>query len=46
MCALIGIVGCMIGDFAGRLVFEKLDAKKLKYVIYAGMIISGIVMLF
>lgn len=46
LCALIGIVGCMIGDFAGRLVFDKLDAKKLKYVIYAGMIISGIVMLF
>ena len=44
--ALIGIVGCLIGDYAGRFVFNKLDSNKLKYVIYIGMIISGIVMLF
>ena len=46
ICALIGIVGCLIGDYAGRFVFNKLDSNKLKYVIYIGMIISGIVMLF
>ena len=43
---LIGIVGCMAGDFIGKAVFKKLDGKKLKLVIYLGMILSGIVMFF
>lgn len=41
----IGIVGCMVGDALGRIVFEKLDSGKLKRIIYIGMIISGITML-
>ena len=45
LCAAVGIVGCLAGDFLGRKVFDKLDAKKLKYIIYIGMIISGILML-
>lgn len=43
--AAVGIVGCLAGDLLGRLVFDKLDAKKLKYIIYIGMIISGVMML-
>ncbi|MBQ8551103.1 MAG: sulfite exporter TauE/SafE family protein [Clostridia bacterium] len=42
--AVIGMVGCMSGDFVGRKIFSKLDGKKLKQIIYIGMIISGIVM--
>lgn len=42
---VVGMVGCFLGDFVGKLVFDKLDAKKLKTIIYIGMIISGIVML-
>ncbi|MBE7011773.1 MAG: sulfite exporter TauE/SafE family protein [Ruminococcaceae bacterium] len=43
--AAIGMVGCMIGDSIGRLVFKRLDSAKLKMVIYTGMILSGIIML-
>ncbi|MBQ8600011.1 MAG: sulfite exporter TauE/SafE family protein [Clostridia bacterium] len=42
----IGMIGCMIGDFIGKKVFDKLDSDKLKKIIYIGMIISGIVMFF
>lgn len=44
--SLIGIVGCMLGDFIGSKVFDKLDSDKLKKIIYIGMILSGIVMFF
>ncbi len=44
--ATIGVIGCMIGDFIGKIVFDSLDSNKLKLVIYIGMIISGVVMLF
>ena len=44
--SLIGIAGCMLGDFIGSKVFDKLDSDKLKKIIYIGMIISGAVMLF
>ena len=44
--AFIGMVGCMTGDFLGKKVFDKLDSNKLKPIIYVGMLISGIVMLF
>jgi uncharacterized membrane protein YfcA len=44
--AAIGIVGCMVGDFVGKKVFDKLDSKRLRSVIYIGMLISGIVMFF
>lgn len=43
--ALIGMAGCLVGDFIGKLVFDKLDAKKLKTIIYFAMIISGILMI-
>ncbi|MBE6727457.1 MAG: sulfite exporter TauE/SafE family protein [Ruminococcaceae bacterium] len=43
--AAIGFGGCLIGDFIGKFVFDKLNAKTLKYVIYIGMIISGIIMI-
>lgn len=44
--ALIGFAGCMAGDFLGKKVFNRLDSKKLKTVIYIGMILSGILMIF
>ena len=44
--AAVGIIGCMIGDWLGKKVFDKLDGKKLKRIIYIGMIISGIMMFF
>ena len=44
ICAAVGMIGCMVGDFLGKLVFDKLDTKKLRTVIYIGMIISGVVL--
>lgn len=43
--AAIGMVGCLIGDGIGRIIFSKLDSTKLKTIIYIGMIISGITMI-
>ena len=45
LAAVIGLAGCMAGDLLGRMVFDKLDGAKLKKIIYAGMIISGILMI-
>lgn len=42
--ALVGIVGCMVGDTLGKRVFDRLNATRLRQVIYVGMIISGILM--
>lgn len=44
--AAIGLIGCMAGDFVGRLVFDKLNPTRLKTIIYIGMILSGILMFF
>lgn len=44
--AAIGFVGCMAGDVLGKLIFDKLDGRKLRLVIYIGMIISGLLMIF
>ena len=44
--ALIGLAGCLTGDFIGKKVFDRLDGAKLKRIIYIGMIISGAVMFF
>ncbi len=44
--SLIGFIACMIGDKIGVFVFDKLDSAKLKLVIYIGMIVSGIIMIF
>ena len=43
--ALIGMIGCLLGNLLGKAVFEKLNAKRLKQVIYVAMIISGILMI-
>lgn len=43
--AAVGVLGCMAGDCVGRVVFDKLDADKLKRIIYIGMIVSGVLML-
>lgn len=42
----IGILGCLVGDWIGGKVFDRLDAKALRKVIYIGMIISGVLMFF
>lgn len=44
--SLVCLAGCMIGDFIGSKVFDKLNSKKLKLIIYIGMIISGAIMFF
>lgn len=44
--AAVGVVGCLVGDLIGGKVFDKLDGKALKKVIYIGMIISGVLMFF
>lgn len=46
LLALIGIAGCLVGDAFGRMVFNRLNANMLKTVIYIGMLISGVLMLF
>lgn len=43
--AVIGFIGCMAGDMIGNLVFDRLDGKKLKQIIYIAMIVSGILMI-
>ncbi len=42
--AVIGMIGCMVGNFIGRNVFDKFDSDRLKQIIYIGMIISGVLM--
>lgn len=42
--AAIGLIGCILGNLVGKLVFDPLDAKKLKLIIYLGMIVSGLLM--
>ena len=42
----VGLVGCLLGDYLGRCVFDRLDSSKVKQIIYIGMIISGLLMLF
>ena len=44
--AAVGILGSMAGDLLGGRVFDSLDSDKLKRIIYIGMIVSGIIMLF
>lgn len=45
LCCAIGLVGCLLGDGVGRLVFNRLDAKRFKQIIYIGMILSGVLMI-
>ncbi len=46
ICSVIGFIGSIVGNFAGKHVFNKLNTKRLRQVIYFGMIISGIMMFF
>lgn len=43
--SIIGLIGCVLGNFIGRCVFNKLDPRKLKRIIYIGMVVSGVSML-
>ncbi len=43
--AAAGMLGCLLGDGLGRLVFLRLDARRVKQVIYVGMLLSGVLML-
>lgn len=45
LLAAIGWVGSLTGNILGGLVFKKLNAQRLKQVIYVGMIVSGILMI-
>lgn len=41
----IGLMGAVVGNMVGKRLFHKLNAKRLKQLIYIGMIISGILMI-
>ncbi len=43
--SVIGLVGSLVGNFVGKHIFDKLNAQRLKQLVYFGMIISGIVMI-
>lgn len=43
--AVIGMIGCMLGDLLGKRIFDRLNSKTVKTLIYIGMIISGILMI-
>ena len=45
LCAAVGVIGCFAGDRIGSRVFDRLDGQKVKLVIYAGMILSGVLMI-
>lgn len=42
----LGLIGWWIGDRIGAKIFDRLNPDRLKQVIYIGMIVSGILMLF
>ncbi len=41
----IGLVLCFIGNYIGKLVFDKLNSAKIKIIVYIFMAISGLVMI-
>lgn len=43
--ALIGFVGCALGNMVGTKVFDRLNTQRFKQVIYWGMIVSGVLMI-
>ena len=45
LLAAIGWIGSLTGNILGGLVFDKLNAQRLKQIIYIGMIVSGILMI-
>ncbi len=46
MLAALGILGWWVGDRLGAKVFDRLDPDRLRRIIYIGMIVSGVLMLF
>ncbi|MBE7052944.1 MAG: sulfite exporter TauE/SafE family protein [Ruminococcaceae bacterium] len=42
----VGFLGSIVGNFIGKKVFEKLNSKMLRQIVYIGMIISGVIMIF
>ena len=36
----------VVGNFVGKHIFEKLNTQRLRQLVYIGMIVSGIIMLF
>lgn len=45
LLVVVGIIGCLVGDFLGSKIFDRLDSRKLKQIIYIGMVISGVLMI-
>lgn len=43
--ALVAAVGCFFGNYIGKKVFNRLDGKTIKTIIYIAMFISGIIMI-
>ena len=41
----VGFIGSTGGNLVGKKVFDKLNAEKLRKIIYFGMIVSGITMI-
>lgn len=42
---LIGLIGCFVGDYIGKKIFNKLDGDKIKSIVYIAMLSSGILMI-
>jgi len=42
--SVIALGGSMVGNFIGKHIFDKMNGKRLKQLVYFGMIVSGIVM--
>ncbi len=42
----VGFAGSIVGNYVGKKVFEKLNAKRLRQIVYIGMILSGVIMMF
>lgn len=45
VCSAVGFIGSIAGNVAGKYVFDKLNTKRLRQLIYIGMIISGVIMI-
>ena len=46
VCFVVGFAGSLVGNFVGKHIFEKLNTQRLRQLVYFGMIVSGIIMLF
>ena len=45
LLAVLSLLGWTVGNSFGNQVFEKLDAEKLRRVVYYGMVVSGVLMI-